>query len=69
MSFKDIGSVPGITDEQAKDAALFLTGSAHDQDDARLLLEACGLLPYESGTPVKAKPEQGAVIKFPRPGQ
>lgn len=69
MSFKDLGAVPGITDEQAQDAALFLTGSAHDEDDARLLLEACGLLPYESGTTAKAKPEQGAVIKFPRPGQ
>lgn len=34
------------------------------------LLEACGLVPYEPAKrKKKAKPEQSAVIRYPRPGQ
>ena len=33
------------------------------------LLEACGLVPYESGKPKKPRAERSAVIKYPRPGQ
>jgi hypothetical protein len=69
MSFADLGAGAGVSEQEARDAALFLTGRAHDREDARQLLEACGLLPYKPGTPVKARAEQGAVIKYPVRGQ
>jgi hypothetical protein len=51
MGLKGIQSVAGLTDEQAHDGALFLTDHAQDAEDARLLLEICGLLPYEAARP------------------
>ena len=71
MGFNRILTGAGLTDEQAREAALFLAGRARDAEDARLLLEACGLVPYESGEPpkVKAKAEHSATVKYPRPGQ
>ena len=69
MGFGRIQSITGLTDEQARAGALFLTGHARDAEDARNLLEACGLLPYESGEPVKPKAEKSAVNKPLVPGQ
>ena len=69
MGFGRIQSVAGLTDEQARAGALFLTGHARDAEDARNLLEACGLLPYESGEHGKAKAEKAPTIKYPVPGQ
>lgn len=51
MGFKGIQALAGLTDEQARDGALFLTDHARDIEDARLLLEVCGLLPYEAARP------------------
>ena len=55
MGWNQIKSVTGLTEEQSRAGALFLTGSARDAEDARLLLEACGLIPYESGEPPKTQ--------------
>jgi hypothetical protein len=51
MGFKGIQTLTGLTDEQAHDGALFLADHAQDAEDARLLLEICGLLPYVSAKP------------------
>jgi len=51
MGFGRVQSVAGLTDEQAHAGALFLADHARDADDARLLLEICGLLPYEAARP------------------
>jgi hypothetical protein len=69
MSLGDPGAVVGVTSHQARKAALFLCGRARSRADAVLLLEACGLLPYQPGPPVKARAEQEAVIKHPVRGQ
>jgi 3-hydroxyisobutyrate dehydrogenase-like beta-hydroxyacid dehydrogenase len=61
--------ITGVSDEQAREAALFLTGHAKNAEDARNLLEACGLVPYESGTNGKSRPEKSPVIKYPVAGQ
>lgn len=58
----------GVTGEQAHDAILVIMGQARDADDARLLLEACGLIPYRHAKP-KLKAEHSSVVKYPRPGQ
>ena len=69
MGFGRIQSVAGLTDEQARAGALFLTGHARDAEDARMLLEACGLLPYETGEPVKSRAEKSPANKPLLPGQ
>ena len=51
MGFKGIQTLTGLTDEQARDGALFLADHAQDAEDARLLLEIRGLLPYEAARP------------------
>jgi hypothetical protein len=51
MGFNRVQSVAGLTDEQARDGALFLADHAQDIEDARLLLEICGLPPYEAARP------------------
>ena len=51
MGFKRIESVAGLYDEQAHEGALFLADHAQDAEDARLLLEIRGLLPYEAARP------------------
>ena len=51
MGFRGIQSVAGLYDEQAREAALWLADQARDAEDARLLLEMCGLIPYESARP------------------
>ena len=69
MGFARIQSVAGLTDEDARAGALFLTDRARDVEDARLLLEACGLLPYESAKPSKSRPERSPVNQGKVPGQ
>ena len=39
---------PGISDEEARECALFLAGRATDAVELRLWLEMLGLVPYES---------------------
>ena len=55
MGFKRIQAVAGLTDEQAHEGALWLAGSARDAEDGWELLEACGLVPYESAKPARAR--------------
>lgn len=45
----DVGDLITISQEQAHSAALTICGQAADADDARTLLEMCGLLPYGRG--------------------
>ena len=69
MGFKRIQSVAGLTDEQAHEGALWLAGAARDAEDGWELLEACGLVPYQSAKPPKAHGEHSPAIKYPRVGQ
>ena len=64
------GIKPGVmhADFEAM-AAGVIARHARDADDERLLLEACGLIPYKSGQPPKHDAAKSAVIKHNRPGQ
>jgi hypothetical protein len=59
----------GVSEEDARSAALFLLGNARDAEDGRNLLEACGLMPYEPGEPAKPRAEKSPVIHRPVRGQ
>ena len=71
----------GIADWESHETALTFTDllgrqAAKDGTDHRELLatgwnllEACGLVPYESGKPAKSRAENSPVITYPRPGQ
>ena len=69
MGFKGIQAVAGLTDEQAHEGALWLADQARDVGDGWELLEACGLVPYESAKPPKIRAEHSAPIKHPVRGQ
>ena len=59
----------GISDWETHSAALTLTELAGPVRGSWDLLEACGMVSYESGKPKKPRAERSAVIKYPRPGQ
>ncbi len=65
----DVPTPAGVTEEQARSAALWLAENAKDAADRWNLLEACGLLPYKRGKPDHARAEDSALIKHPAPGQ
>ena len=71
MGFERIQSVTGVTAWEARETALFFAcwADALGVEDPWYLLEACGLVPYVSGKPPKARAEKASVIKYPRPGQ
>lgn len=41
-----------LDEETVRAAALVIAAHASDAGDARALLETCGMLPYEPGTPL-----------------
>ena len=69
MGFGRIQSVAGLTGEQTRAGALFLAVHARDAEDGWDLLEACGLVPYESGQPAKTRTEKFPVFHRPVRGQ
>ena len=69
MGFNRLQAVAGLTDEQAREGALWLAGSSLSAGDGWMLLEACGLVPYESANPPKVRGEHSAPVKYNRPGQ
>jgi hypothetical protein len=66
----------GAEEEEARNTAVFIgcEAAGGDRDaqpgGARQLLEACGLIPYEPGEPVKHRAEQEAlIVNYERPGR